>query len=63
MVVKHFPFAFHQDLFRSTLVPLQIVLDDAGITIDKVDELVLVGGSTRIPKIQELVKEFCNGKV
>ena len=38
------------------------VLDDAGLAKDKVDEIVLVGGSTRIPKIQELLKEYFDGK-
>ena len=38
------------------------MLDDADLTIKDVDEVVLVGGSTRIPKIQQLVKEFFSGK-
>ncbi|KAI6658483.1 Glucose-regulated protein [Oopsacas minuta] len=50
------------DLFRSTLKPVQHVLDDSDIEKREVDEVVLVGGSTRIPKVQQLVKEFFNGK-
>jgi heat shock protein 5 len=52
----------NMDLFRSTTKPLQIVLDDSGLKKSDIDEIVLVGGSTRIPKIQQLVKEFFNGK-
>jgi len=37
--------------------PCKQALTDAGITIDKIDEVVLVGGSTRIPRVQEIVKE------
>jgi heat shock protein 5 len=40
------------DLFKKTLVPVQTVLDDAGFKKSDVDEIVLVGGSTRIPKVQ-----------
>ena len=50
------------DLFRSTLKPVQKVLEDANIQKKDIDEIVLVGGSTRIPKVQQLVKEFFNGK-
>eukprot|EP00299_Pterocystis_sp_00344_P016247 c8151_g1_i1.p1 GENE.c8151_g1_i1~~c8151_g1_i1.p1 ORF type:complete len:649 (+),score=187.65 c8151_g1_i1:66-2012(+) len=50
------------DLFRKTMTPVQKVLDDAGLKKHQVDEIVLVGGSTRIPKVQELLKEFFNGK-
>lgn len=52
----------NNDLFRSTLSPVEKVLKDGGIKASEVDEIVLVGGSTRIPKIQELVKQFFNGK-
>ena len=38
-------------LRRSTMVPVQKVLDDAGMKADEIDEIVLVGGSTRIPKV------------
>ncbi|XP_040581311.1 endoplasmic reticulum chaperone BiP [Lepeophtheirus salmonis] len=52
----------NMDLFRSTLKPVQKVLDDADMQKKDIDEIVLVGGSTRIPKVQQLVKEFFNGK-
>ncbi|KAL1226592.1 Heat shockprotein [Trichinella spiralis] len=52
----------NMDLFRSTLSPVKQVLDDAGLKKDDVHEVVLVGGSTRIPKVQQLLKEFFNGK-
>ena len=51
-----------QDLFRSTMKPVQKVLEDSDLSKNEVDEIVLVGGSTRIPKVQQLVKEFFNGK-
>lgn len=41
---------------------MQQVLDDAGMKKSDVDEIVLVGGSTRIPKVQALLKDFFNGK-
>merc|ERR1711939_598236 len=50
------------DLFKNTLKPVQQVLDDGGIKKKDVDEVVLVGGSTRIPKVQSLIKEYFNGK-
>ncbi|KAH8739831.1 hypothetical protein FG386_002050 [Cryptosporidium ryanae] len=50
------------DLFRKTIDPVKKVLEDAGIKKSEVDEIVLVGGSTRIPKIQSLIKEFFDGK-
>ena len=52
----------NMDLFRNTLKPVQKVLEDAGLKKTDIDEIVLVGGSTRIPKIQQLVKEFFDGK-
>lgn len=50
------------DLFKKTLQPVQTVLDDAGMKKTDIDEVVLVGGSTRIPKVQQLIKDFFNGK-
>lgn len=50
------------DLFRSTLDPVEKVLKDAKLDKSQVDEIVLVGGSTRIPKVQKLVSDFFNGK-
>lgn len=48
--------------FSGTLEPVAQVLKDASIEKSKVDEIVLVGGSTRIPRIQKLLSEFFNGK-
>ncbi|EDO19564.1 hypothetical protein Kpol_1018p97 [Vanderwaltozyma polyspora DSM 70294] len=50
------------DLFRSTLDPVEKVLADSKLDKSQVDEIVLVGGSTRIPKVQKLVSDFFNGK-
>lgn len=50
------------DLFKKTLQPVSQVLDDAGMKKSEIDEVVLVGGSTRIPKVQQLIKDFFNGK-
>ncbi|CAI4226756.1 unnamed protein product [Auanema sp. JU1783] len=52
----------NMDLFRATLKPVQKVLEDSDLKKDDVHEIVLVGGSTRIPKIQQLIKDFFNGK-
>jgi len=52
----------NMDLFRSCMEPVRKVLDDGDLTKDEVDEIVLVGGSTRIPKVQQLVKDFFDGK-
>lgn len=46
------------DLFDKTLKPVENALRDAKVTPSQIDEVILVGGSTRIPKIQELVKNF-----
>jgi len=51
-----------QDLFRSTLTPVDRVLNDAKIDKSRVHEIVLVGGSTRIPRIQKLITDYFNGK-
>ncbi|TDL24715.1 hsp70-like protein, variant 1 [Rickenella mellea] len=51
-----------QDLFLSTLKPVEKVLRDAKMDKSAVHEIVLVGGSTRIPRIAKLVSEFFNGK-
>ncbi|XP_066969937.1 heat shock 70 kDa protein cognate 4-like [Macrobrachium rosenbergii] len=50
------------DLFRGTLDPVEKALRDAKIDKGGIDEIVLVGGSTRIPKIQKLLQDFFNGK-
>lgn len=49
-------------LFKSTIDPVAQVLKDADIAKAKVDEVVLVGGSTRIPKVQKLLSDFFDGK-
>ncbi|POR32297.1 Heat shock 70 kDa protein [Tolypocladium paradoxum] len=51
-----------QDLFRSTIQPVDRVLTDAKIDKSLVHEIVLVGGSTRIPRIQKLITDYFNGK-
>jgi len=50
------------DLFRDTLNPVEKSLRDAKMGKDEIDEIVLVGGSTRIPKIQKLLQDYFNGK-
>ncbi|TIC02237.1 putative heat shock protein sks2, partial [Wallemia mellicola] len=50
------------DKFKSTIDPVARVLKDAKVSTQKVDEIVLVGGSTRIPKVQSLVSEYFGGK-
>ena len=50
------------DLFKKCMPPLECVLKDAKMSKSQIDEVVLVGGSTRIPKIQSMVQEFFNGK-
>ncbi|NP_001304071.1 heat shock-related 70 kDa protein 2 [Alligator mississippiensis] len=50
------------DLFRGTLEPVEKALRDAKLDKGQVQEIVLVGGSTRIPKIQKLLQDFFNGK-
>lgn len=52
----------NSDLFKKTLGPVQKALDDAKKKKSEIDDIVLVGGSTRIPKIQEMIKEYFNGK-
>jgi molecular chaperone DnaK len=46
------------DIFQRSMEPCKRALDDAKLGADKIDEVILVGGSTRIPKVQELVKNF-----
>eukprot|EP00906_Rhabdomonas_costata_P027434 RCo038967 len=50
------------DLFRSCMGPVEKVMQDAKLDKSSVNEVVLVGGSTRIPKVQQLVSDFFNGK-
>ncbi|KAF0703268.1 hypothetical protein AaE_015463, partial [Aphanomyces astaci] len=50
------------DYFRKTMEPVETVLRDAKLSKNQVNEVVLVGGSTRIPKVQQLLSDFFNGK-
>ena len=52
----------NMDLFRKTMKPVEQVLKDANVKKDAISEVVLVGGSTRIPKVQQLLKEYFGGK-
>jgi len=46
------------DLIEKTRIPCESAIRDAGVAVSKIDEVILVGGSTRIPKVQELVKKI-----
>ena len=46
------------DLFQRTIIPCRKALEDAHLSASQIDEVLLVGGSSRIPKVQEIVKEF-----
>ena len=48
------------DLVQKTLEPCKIALKDAGISVSEIGEVILVGGQTRMPKVQEVVKDFFN---
>ena len=50
------------DLVQRCLVPCQKAVDDAGINVNEINDVILVGGSTRIPKIQEIVEQFFHKK-
>merc|ERR1712125_275215 len=52
----------NNDLFKKTLGPVGKVMEDADVEKDEVDEIVLVGGSTRIPKVQQLIADYFGGK-
>ena len=49
-------------LFQKCMLPVTKVLQDASCSKSEVDEIVLVGGSTRIPKVQQLISDFFGGK-
>jgi len=51
-----------EDIFQRSAGPVKQALQDASLTPDKIDEVVLVGGSTRIPRVQQIVKDMFNGK-
>lgn len=50
------------DIFKRTMIPVEKVMRDSKMSKGDVDEVILVGGSTRIPKIQKLLSDFFNGK-
>ena len=50
------------DFFRKCMLPVQNVMKDSGLSKDKIHEVILVGGSTRIPKLQQMLSDFFNGK-
>ena len=50
------------DLFKKSLKPVEQVLKDANVKKSEIDDIVMVGGSTRIPKVQAMIEEFFNGK-
>ncbi|KAL5566037.1 hypothetical protein UlMin_029201 [Ulmus minor] len=52
----------NMDLFKKTMGPVKKALEDAGLKKTDINEIVLVGGSTRIPKIQQLLKDFFDGR-
>ena len=51
-----------EDILQRTVGPVKQALTDAGFSTDKIDEVVLVGGSTRIPRVQQIVKDLFGGK-
>ena len=51
-----------EDIFQRSAGPVKRALADAGLTPEKIDEVVLVGGSTRIPRVQQIVRDLFNGK-
>jgi molecular chaperone DnaK len=51
-----------EDIFQRSVGPVKQALKDAGVTPDKIDEVVLVGGSIRIPRVQQIVKDLFQGK-
>ncbi|PNW86294.1 hypothetical protein CHLRE_02g080600v5 [Chlamydomonas reinhardtii] len=52
----------NMDLFKKTMGPVKKAMDDANLKKTEIDEIVLVGGSTRIPKVQDLLREWFGGK-
>jgi molecular chaperone DnaK len=51
-----------EEIFQRSVGPVKQALQDAGVSPDKIDEVVLVGGSTRIPRVQQIVKDLFRGK-
>lgn len=54
--------SLNKDLFMKTINPVQVAMDDAGLKKEQITEIVMVGGSTRIPKVQELLSDYFEGK-
>jgi heat shock protein 5 len=52
----------NNDLFRKTMGPVKKAMEDANMQKSDIHEIVLVGGSTRIPKVQQLLKDYFDGK-
>lgn len=52
----------NMDYFRKCIAPVESVLKDSGMSKNQIHEIVLVGGSTRIPKVQDLLKDYFNGR-
>ena len=52
----------NMDLFKRTLDPVKKVLEDSGLQKNEIQDVALVGGSTRIPKVVELLEDFFNGR-
>lgn len=50
------------EMFKKCIPPVESVLKDSGMSKNQINEVVLVGGSTRIPKVQELLKDYFGGK-
>ena len=49
-------------IFRSAIPPVRQALEDANLQKEEIDEILLVGGTTRIPMVRQVVQEFFNGK-
>merc|ERR1712217_909595 len=52
----------NMDYFKAAMEPVNICLGDSGLSKSQISEVVMVGGSTRIPKVQQLISEFFGGK-
>merc|ERR1711865_952905 len=52
----------NNDLFKKTMGPVSRVMEDADLSKSEIDEIVMVGGSTRIPKVKQLISEYFGGK-
>jgi heat shock 70kDa protein 1/2/6/8 len=55
--------SLNEQIFSRCLEPVSRALTDAGLTKEEIDEVILIGGSTRVIRIQELLSEYFNGKV